>query len=188
MWCYFVNFNTMLKNIFFSIILIGTEKPTFIEKCQYYIKLVLTFAPVVYVLDSLNKWFNNNQQFFSFMICVLSANLIVGGVKHAKLKTFKWNEFWQKNIEMWFIIIVTYPLLEMISIIAGDNLIAEVFKIALQLSTFLYPLSKILKNIYLWSEKKYPPEWLMERIYNFEKSGNIKDLTDNKNTDNENTN
>lgn len=178
----------MIKNIFFSIIIIGTDKPTFWEKCQYYFKLILTFAPVVYVLEGLNQWFKNNHQFFTFMICVLSANLIVGAIKHAKLKTFKWNEFWKKNIEMWFIILVTYPLLEMISIIAGQNIIGEFFKIALQLSTFLYPLSKILKNIYLWSEKKYPPEWLMNRLYNFERTGNIKDLTENNNTENETKN
>lgn len=178
----------MIKNIFFSIIIIGTDKPTFWEKCQYYFKLILTFAPVVYVLEGLNQWFKNNHQFFTFMICVLSANLIVGAIKHAKLKTFKWNEFWKKNIEMWFIILVTYPLLEMISIIAGQNIIGEFFKIALQLSTFLYPLSKILKNIYLWIEKKYPPELLMNRLYNFERTGNIKDLTENNNTENETQN
>ena len=177
----------MLKNILFSIIIIGTDKVNLTEKLQFYFKLILTFSPVAYFLDGIHVWFLNNQQFFSFMIVNLAINMIVGGVKHKKEKTFDWANFWKSNIKMWFIILTTYPLLEMISIIAGENQIGLFFKTSLQLSTFLYPFSKTVKNIYLWSEKKYPPYWFMEKLYNFEKTGNLKDF-EIKDKDKENAN
>ncbi len=168
----------MLKNIIFSIIIISSKELTIFEKLRFYLKIILTFAPVVYFLEGINKWFINNHQFVSFMLVNLAVNMIVGGIKNKKDNTFDWAIFWKSNIKMWFILLVTYPLLEMISVIAGENTIGIFFKTSLQLSTFLYPFSKTVKNIYLWSEKKYPPEWFMNRLYNFQKTGNINDLKD----------
>ena len=65
-------------------------------------------------------------------------------------------------------------------LIAGDNLAGEVFKVTIQIATILYPASKILKNIYVLSNKQYPPSFIMDKIYKFEKDGNVKDLFNKK--------
>ena len=58
----------------------------------------------------------------------------------------------------------------------GDNFISEGFGTIIQISTLLYPTSKALKNLFILSNNQFPPAFIMERLYNFEKTGNLKDL------------
>lgn len=77
------------------------------------------------------------------------------------------------------VIIFGYTMLEMLKIRMGDNMLAQGFGITIEISTLLYPGSKVLKNLYILSNKQFPPAFIMERLYNFEKSGNLKDLLPN---------
>ena len=79
---------------------------------------------------------------------------------------------------MTFIVIIGYVMLEMLRYTAGDNLAGEIFRILIQISTLLFPISKVLKNIFILSKGKYPPKFFMQRLYNFEKTGDLKDLFD----------
>ena len=176
MWCNFIGAKEMFKKIYYSIMLLSADSPTLLEKLGYLTKLILTFAPIAYVLNGLGVWFNSNTQFFSFVLIALSLNMIVGARFHYKNKTFKWDEFFKRNCEMWSVVIVVYILLEMLRKTAGDNIMADGFKIVVQLTTLLYPISKALKNIYILTGKKYPPKFIMDKIYNFEKNGNVTDL------------
>jgi len=74
------------------------------------------------------------------------------------------------------VIMFGYTILEMMHLRLGDNLLANGFKITIELSTLLYPGSKVMKNLYILSNKQFPPAFIMERLYNFEKTGNLKDL------------
>ena len=176
----------MLKKIYYSIILLDDNHPTWVEKTQYLIKLLMAFAPIAYVLDGLNFWFTNNKQFASFMIVCLIINLAVGIRYHRKMKTFDWGEFLKKNSEMMAIVVVVYALLEMLRLTAGANMVGESFKVLIQITTLLYPISKAMKNIYILSNKQFPPAFIMEKIYNFEKNGNLGKLFG-KDNDNEKT-
>jgi hypothetical protein len=138
--------------------------------------LIVTFGPIAYILDGLNLWFENNQQFSSFVIICLLVNLLVGVRYHNKMGTFCWKEFFIKNIEMWVILVLVYGLLEMLRITAGNNIVGEGFKVLIQVMTLLYPISKALKNIYILSNKKFPPSFIMDKIYTFEKNGDLNNL------------
>lgn len=184
MWCQFVNFTVMLKKILYSIILLSTDKPTYEEKVQYLAKLIMALTPVAALMDYLGVWFIDNHAFFSGMIMAYIANMIVGGWYHKKSNTFKWSEFWLGNIKMWSITLLIYPLLEVMSTVVGDNYLGETFKVTIQIATLLYPISKVLKNGYILSNKKYPPGFIMERLYRFEKNGDVRGLFG----DNENNN
>jgi hypothetical protein len=176
MWCHFVKASVMFKKIYYSMILSASNELKPMDHLQYIGKLILTFAPIAYFLDTLGVWFDKNTQFFSFLMYSLLINVVVGIWYHHKAKTFSWNDFFIKNIKMWFIILLAYPPLEFLRLSAGDNAIADVFKIAIQIATLLLPISKVMKNIYILSNKQYPPAWLMERLYNFERSGNVEEL------------
>jgi hypothetical protein len=164
--------------------LTGSSDLSLSLKIQYAIKVLLAFTPVAYLLDSLNLWFVENSQFFSFVIYTLFINIIVGGWYHHVKKTFDWNQFLWKNIQMWIVIVLAYPILEFMRQIAGQNSVGEVFKVTIQIATLLYPASKILKNIYILSNKQYPPSFIMDKIYKFEKDGNVTDLLGKENEDN----
>jgi len=157
-------------------ILMVDNRPTVLEKLHYLIGLIVTFGPIAYILDGLNLWFENNQQFSSFVIICLLVNLLVGVRYHNKMRTFCWKEFFIKNIEMWVILVLVYGLLEMLRITAGNNIVGEGFKVLIQVMTLLYPISKALKNIYILSNKKFPPSFIMDKIYTFEKNGDLNNL------------
>jgi len=199
----------MLKKIYYSVILFGCGTKTsgflntlfyndttadsyqvsFGEKIQYLTKLLLTFTPFAFMLEKFNLWLPNNQIFFRTIVYALFANVIVGGWFHYKNKSFKWRIFFRKNIEMWLIILLVYPILEGMKGVTGDNVIGEFFKIAIQLGTLIYPASKVFKNIHILSNKKFPPSFIMDKVYNFEKDGNVKDFFEsegNKTNNNQN--
>jgi len=79
----------MFKKIYYSIILLADNHPTYVEKFQYLIKLLMAFAPVAYVLEGMNFWFINNKQFASFVIICLTINMLIGIKYHLKMKSFK---------------------------------------------------------------------------------------------------
>lgn len=156
--------------------LIEDKKPTFGDKAMYFIQTIATFGPVGFILDGLNFWFINNKQFFCFVIIFLIANVFVGAWFHKKMKTFSWEKFFERNLVMWVILILVYSVLEMLRLTGGKNIITESFGVLIQISTLLWPASKILKNAYFLSNKQFPPEFIMNRIYSFEKNGNLKEL------------
>lgn len=183
----------MLKKIYFSIILFGCgtkipEPLKFInipqssfqielsEKLQYLAKLILTFMPLAYLLNIFHAWFPNNQVFFQVLVWTLIANVIVGAKVHWGSSTFSIKTLLLKNIEMCIIILIMYPILEGINQITGDNIAGNAFQWTIQIGTILYPGSKVIKNIHIWSNGKYPPKFIMEKIYKFEKDGDVKDL------------
>lgn len=165
-----------VKETICRMILMVDNRPTVLEKLHYLIGLIVTFGPIAYILDGLNLWFENNQQFSSFVIICLLVNLLVGVRYHNKMRTFCWKEFFIKNIEMWVILVLVYGLLEMLRITAGNNIVGEGFKVLIQVMTLLYPISKALKNIYILSNKKFPPSFIMDKIYTFEKNGDLNNL------------
>ena len=80
------------------------------------------------------------------------------------------------------VMLLVYPMMDQIANIVTVDLIKQPIIITLQVATAIYPASKCLKNCYVLSNGKFPPEWLMNKVYNFEKTGNIKDfLKDNRN-------
>lgn len=168
-----------IKETLCRIILLVDNRPTVTDKIWYLMQVIATFAPIAYLLDGLNFWFKTNQQFSSFILICLLVNMIVGAIFHNKMATFDWVELFKKNILMWLVLIVVYAMLEMLRLTAGNNFVGETFKILIQIVTLLYPVSKVLKNIYILSNKQFPPAFIMDKIYNFEKNGNLNELFDN---------
>jgi len=160
------------------IILLADSRPTIIEKLCYFVSVVGKLGVVAYLCDGIGLWFANNHQFSAFVILCLVINMGVGLWYHNKMNSFRWEEFFIKNAQMWVILIVVYTLLEMLRLTAGNNMVGEGFKVFIQVTTLLYPISKALKNLYILSQKQFPPAFIMERIYNFEKNGKIADLFD----------
>ena len=164
--------NTLLAKL----ILLTAKQPTFKDRLGYIWDCFTHLAPIVFALDLINWWFKENQQFGTFMCIALLVNLAVGIFYHLKMGTFNPKDFILKNIEMAGVIIVVYIMLEMLRYTAGDNLAGEIFKITIQFITLLYPTSKVLKNIFIITDGKYPPEFLMNKLYNFEKNGDLSEF------------
>jgi len=166
----------IMKHLFYSLILVGDDRFTLTERFVAWFKLLLAFSPVAYVLDMFNLWFVDNKKFVTLFILVLMVNAIVGMVKHSRENAFDWKEFFIKTSEMVVVVIVVYFLLNALGSVAGENIISDGFEKMIQVSTIFYPSSKALKSIYILSKGKYPPKFIMEKLYNFEKDGDVSEL------------
>lgn len=164
------------KAILAKTILLSTEHPTFLEKCKYVWDIILHLAPIVMLLELANFWFAENKQFGLFVCLTLFANMGVGIWYHLKRKTFNIKLFFYRNIEMIGVVVIVYFLLEMLRYTAGDNIVGEIFKAVIQVMTLLYPISKTFKNIYILTKGKYPPKFIMLRLYNFDKNGDLSEF------------
>lgn len=161
----------MIRRYYHYILLMSSKDLTFWERVNFWLKSVLASAPIVMVLDAWHAWFNTNLIFFLFMLGTIMINAGVGVWYHWKVNTFSWRDFSNKNFILAASVIMVYALLEMISIIAGDNLVGETFRVFVQITVLMYPISKTLKNIYLLNNKNFPPKFLMDKVYRFETEG-----------------
>jgi hypothetical protein len=163
------------KRIYAAAMLLTAKTPTFWEKTCYFFKLLMACGPVVLILDSLKIWFTGNAVFISAVIGAMLINMVIGIVFHKMQGTFDWWAFIKGNSKLFFGVSVMYCLLEFLRLAAGST-IGEVLKVVVQTATMLWPVSKSLKNLYIINEKKFPPAFIMEKLYRFEKTGDIREL------------
>ncbi|HMR19315.1 MAG TPA: hypothetical protein PKA53_08455 [Sphingobacterium sp.] len=149
------------------------------ERIKFYLIACAQFAPVAFFLNLMKWWFYENQQFASFMLLVLFINMVVGVVSHIKKGTFSFRLFLLQNALIIFVCSCVYTSLETLRYTVGDNIAGDLFRSTIQSMTLGYPISKILKNIFLLTNGQFPAEWLMRKLYNFEKNGDLKKFFDN---------
>lgn len=152
------------------------ENITWQEKFYYFFNVIIKSAPVAFFLAFIGAWFQENSEFSLFVCLALLLNMIVGAWFHNKHNTFSWLEFFQGNVIMIAVVVIVYAMLEMLRYTVGDNIAGEAFKIIIQFTTLLYPTSKVFKNIFILTAGKYPPEFIMNKLYNFEKNGDLSEF------------
>lgn len=174
-----------MRRIFDQIVQVTEPNINVSERIGNLFSVLAKLTPIAYVLSLVDWWFSENEQFGIFVCIALVMNMVFGVVAHLKNKTFTFPEFLIKNAIMMFAIFGVYIALEMLRYTAGDNIAGELFRILIQITTLLYPTSKVLKNSYILTDGKYPPEWVMTRLYNFEKNGDLQAFFKTKPIDNE---
>lgn len=168
-----------MKRLIAHLILLGDFErvpPLSTEFFRHYWNCILVGLPTAFMVDFIRKWFMLNATFWMFLFIAMTANGIVGAYTHFKSGSFSARLFFWRNAEMAFICFISYIMMDIVRQIAGDNLAGEVFGKFVQISTVLYPISKIMKNIFIISRGKHPPEFVMRRLYNFEKNGDLSGL------------
>lgn len=165
-----------MKRIFYSLILAADHGSPLTSRLNYLFMSIVKLAPIAFLLDLMNWWFTENKQFGTFLSIAILVNMVVGVVKHLKYRTFDFKLFFSRNFMMVFVVCTVYIMLEMLRYTAGDNIAGEIFRVLIQVTTLMYPASKVFKNSYILSNGKYPPEFIMQRLYNFEKNGDLNDL------------
>lgn len=174
----------MLKKLLVQIMLSSEPDAVSVEdRLKYAALSIAKIAPFAYILDFVDMWFKSNHQFFFFVMVALLGNMLIGAWRHHKAKSFDFTEFLTKNATMGFIIVITYVMLETLRYTAGENIAGETFRVLIQVMTLLYPVSKAVKNIFILSRGQYPPEFLMRRLYSFERNGDLADFFSSSKTD-----
>ena len=149
---------------------------SYADKIKYVFFVLAHLAPVAFFMDWIHAWFRDNGQFFFFVCVALIINMVVGIWFHLKYGTFKMRDFLLKNVEMMGVVIIVYVILEMLRYTAGENIAGELFRIIIQVLTLLYPTSKVLRNMFIISKGKHPPKFIMLKLYNFERYGDLEEF------------
>ena len=139
---------------------------------------IFKFAPLYYFYSLLVQWYGANETFATSLISVLIVNAIVGVKYHMKMRTLSIKDFCYSTFSMLSIIVGVYLILKAFGNVLGSNLIGEVYKSIIEFITLLYPGSKVLQNIFILTNGKYPPLFVMKALYAYSKDGKINRFID----------
>lgn len=145
-----------------------------IERTNAFFRVMAVIAPVSFALAIVSDWFSENLEFTLIAISFVLVNSFIGAIVHFINDRFQWEEFLTKTVKMLAIIAAVYFVLQGIISPVRDNIITEGFKASFKIATLLYPGSKILKNVFIWSKGEHPPKWIMQKVYNFQENGDLK--------------
>lgn len=171
-----------LVKLYCNILIVADGNSSFMDRVEGFFRSLLIFAPVAFVVEVLHSWFKSNQEFTGAVLFFIFLNMVIGGIMHHRnpTKVFDWGELLLKTILMLCVVLGTYFVLEIVISFAGEGLIVNGFRASLQISTLLYPGSKILKNFFILSDGKHPPKWIMEKVYRFQEDGDLHQFINSK--------
>ena len=154
------------------------EKIHLRDRVYYFFIAFFKSIPLLMLYSYFSTWRGNNEFFFAGICFALFLNALVGGVYHFKTGTFDIKDFLVGNTMMIFVISVSYISLAILSIPLDESGIGKMFKMSVQLMTLFYPVSKIVKNVFVLTRGKYPSQFVMKALYNYEREGKLKDFFD----------
>ena len=165
--------------MFCSIVLSGYSELTWPERLYSFYRSAILFGPLAFIMAVINDWFFSNQRFFTGVIILVIANMVFGGWMHWKKKSFKTKALLDKTSEMIISLSLIYIGLEMIISHIDYVEISHGFRMALQVTSLVYPFGKIAKNVFILTKGKYPPRWIMMKLFNFEQNGDLSEFLKN---------
>lgn len=159
--------------LYCNIILLADTNLPSEDRSEYLWKSMATLAPFALLMQTIDMWFVDNALFGTGIILLIMINMFIGGAMHYRKRDFMWVKFISKTIMMVLVTFITYLVLEIVITVLGNNPIVSGFRAVLQVATLLYPGSKILKNVFILSRGEHPPRWIMQKVYNFQKNGDL---------------
>ena len=148
------------------------------DRVYYFFIAFFKSIPLLMLYSYFTVWKEKNELFFVGISFILFLNMVVGATYHAKAGSFDIKQFLYGNISVMLVISVVYISLSVISIPLNESEMGKMFQSVLQFMTLMYPVSKIVKNIFVLTGGKYPPQFVMKALYNYEREGKLKDFFD----------
>ncbi len=120
-------------------------------------------------------WYYENVSFMVLVFIAIAVDHIAGSlVHHFWLDDFKWPKNLAGLLNKVGVVVMGYILFEMVREILKDTgFLAETFKVFLQLSVAMWPISSGLKNLWIMSNKRFPPEVWFKKIDRFNETGDV---------------
>lgn len=164
-----------LRSLLIKVLQAGDSGASLTEKAEYFGKAGAPIGVLTFIFGTMSSWYMDNQGFTIAVAFFVGLNALVGGFMHwIKLLDFDWGELLLKTSRMILVIGLTYFVLEAMITIAGEGMIINGFRASVQVATLLYPGMKLIKASFILSNGEHPPKWLMEKLYNFNKNGDLR--------------
>lgn len=170
-------YNLILFTLFFTpIVLLFTTKIKVSEKerMSYFFESFFKLAPIAFIVNSAFNWHNEHETFLYGLYVILFINAVFGVLTHRKLKTSDIGEFAFSTLITIVVVFGVYFSLDQMNNSIPDGFLSVGFSSSVQILTLLFPIAKIMRNGFILTNGKFPPEFLIEKLYNYERDGNIK--------------
>ena len=164
--------------VFYNLILFAQKDLETSKRVEAFYESYKWVSPFAFVMGLINAWYMENTEFTLAVIVIIFINMVLGGIMHFMKGHFKWEALIVKTIKMVVVVGVTYAVLEMTIRFAGDGFLIQGFRAAIQVATLLYPAAKIMKQVFVLSNGEHPPQWIMQKLYNFQENGDLKEFLD----------
>ena len=128
---------------------------------------IFKFAPLYYLYGLLVQWYGANETFATSLILVLVVNAIVGVRYHMKMRMLSIKDFCYSTFSMLSIIIGVYLILKAFGNVLGSNIIGDAYKSIIE-----------FQNVFILTNGKYPPLFVMKALYAYSKDGKINRFID----------
>ena len=148
------------------------------DRIYYFFVAFFKSIPLLMLYSYFSVWREKNELFFVGISFILFLNMVVGAIYHAKAGTFDIKHFLTGNATIMLVITVVYISLSVLSIPINETETGKIFQSVVQFMTLMYPVSKIVKNVFVLTGGKYPPKFVMKALYNYEREGKLKDFFD----------
>lgn len=148
------------------------------DRIYYFFVAFFKSIPLLMLYSYFSVWREKNELFFVGISFILFLNMVVGAIYHAKAGTFDIKHFLTGNATIMLVITVVYISLSVLSIPINETETGKIFQSVVQFMTLMYPVSKIVKNVFVLTGGKYPPQFIMKALYNYEREGKLKDFFD----------
>lgn len=165
--------------LFFTpVILLFTTKIKLTEKERvfFFVESFFKLAPIAFLINSAFNWHNEHEAFLYGLYGIMAVNAFIGVLTHRKLKTLDVGEFAKSTLITIVVVFGVYFSLDQMNNSIPDGLLSVGFSSSVQILTLLFPIAKIMRNSFILTNGKFPPEFLIEKLYNYERDGNIKEF------------
>ncbi|MDO4782547.1 MAG: hypothetical protein Q4A09_04925 [Capnocytophaga felis] len=151
---------------------------TYLDRLKYLGQSIWVSFPFIVVYNHLSSWHDANSLFVEAASIIIFINMIVGGASHWKQGTFSWKSLAIKNFFIIFVVLSTYLVLDKLFGFFADTFVGGMLKSSISFMVLMYPASKFMSSLFIFTNGKFPPMYLMKMFYSYEKSGRIKDFFD----------
>lgn len=125
------------------------------------------FATFALFVTPIRTMLDGEKEFIALLTVALLIDLLVGAMKYLKLHQFSFKDMLFGLIIK---VVVAYGGVMLFLMFASldDGWVAEWFTLVSKFTILLYPAGSALSNMYILTEKKFPPIGFMKRLKSFE--------------------
>ena len=148
-------------------------------KLLYSAMFTIMLSPVVYIFDFVRDFLIPEKYFFQTVIFLCLADAGMGILKSIKLRRFSMLLLvvgLATKLGVSYVVVQIFQALSSPQEFINSPDARNYFVLTWKLLVMFYPALSAFNNIFYVSNKKFPPLWLMMRMQNFNKDGDIEKL------------
>ena len=146
------------------------------DRVYYFFVAFFKSVPLLLLYAYFSTDREQNAIFYASIGVLLLLDMLAGAWYHFKKGDFDFVDLFKGTITKMLLIAIAFISLSLLNIPLSRSGWGNAFEITIQIMSLAYPVSSISKNLFVLSNGKFPPEFFMKALYNYEKSGKLREF------------